>query len=94
MILSSSIFLVVAAFALTIPGTGGQERLLSQEDAFGIARTVNTAEVEFFALSRHAVDLQSLHSHRFIQISNPSWSSTGAPIQIHFPPKATMFAWR
>jgi hypothetical protein len=67
MTLRSSIFLVVAAFALTIPGTSGQERLLSQEDALGIARTLNTAEVEFFAQSKHAVDLQSLRSHRFIQ---------------------------
>ena len=67
MIVRSLIFLVVAAFALTIPGTGGQKRQLSQEDPLGIARTVNTVEVEFFAQSKHALDLQSLRSHRSIQ---------------------------
>jgi hypothetical protein len=63
----SSIFLVVAAFALTLPGTRGQENLLSPENPVAIARAVNTAEAEFLIRSKHAVDLQSLRSQRFIE---------------------------
>ena len=47
MSLRCSIFLMVTAFALTIPGTRGQENLLSLENALAIARAINTAEVEF-----------------------------------------------
>jgi hypothetical protein len=67
MSLRSSMFLIVIAFALTIPGTRGQENLLSLDDALAIARATNTAEVEFLERSKHAVDLQSLRSQRFIQ---------------------------
>jgi hypothetical protein len=96
MTLRSSIFLVVAAFALTIPGTSGQERLLSQEDALGIARTLNTAEVEFFAQSKHAVDLQSLRSHRFIQKldwgANPnSFSAKGYDVRLALTSDPTQY---
>jgi hypothetical protein len=65
--LRSSIFLLVTACALTIPGTRGQENPLSPEYAVAIARAVNTAEVEFLVRHKHAVDLQWLRSHRFIQ---------------------------
>jgi hypothetical protein len=67
MSLRSSMFLIVIAFALTIPGTRGQENLLSLDDALAIARATNTAKVEFLERSKHAVDLQSLRSQRFIQ---------------------------
>jgi hypothetical protein len=67
MSLRSSIFLIVAAFALTIPGSRGQENLLSPENAVAIARAVNTAEAEFLGQSKHPVDLQSLRSHGLIQ---------------------------
>jgi hypothetical protein len=77
--LRSSIFLIVTGFALTIPGTRGQENLLSPESAVAIARAVNTAEVEFLVRSKRAVDLQSLRSHRFIQnlesAIEPDWGA-------------------
>jgi hypothetical protein len=38
--LRSSIFLIVSGFALSIPGTRGQENLLSPESAVAIARAV------------------------------------------------------
>jgi hypothetical protein len=67
MSLRCSIFLVISAFSLSLPGSRGQENWLSQADAMAIARAVNTAEVEFLVRSKHTVDLESLRSHRFIQ---------------------------
>jgi hypothetical protein len=67
MSLRSSIFLIVAALSLIIPGTRCQESLLSPRSVVEIARAVNTTEVEFLAKSKHAVDLRSLRSHKRIQ---------------------------
>jgi hypothetical protein len=58
---------MVTAFALTLPGTRAQENLLSIQNALAIARTINTAEVEFRVRYKHAVDLQSLRSGGLIQ---------------------------
>jgi hypothetical protein len=77
--LRSSIFLIVAVFALTIPGTRGQENLLPPEKAVAIARVVNTTEAESLGYSKHAVDLESLRSYRSMQnlesTIEPDWGT-------------------
>ena len=102
MSLRSSIFAIVTAFALTIPGTCGQKNLLSPENAVRIARALNTAEAESLDRSKHAVDLQSLRSQGLIQpleskiqinwgVNSNSFSSNGYDVRLSLTSDQTQY---
>jgi hypothetical protein len=87
--LRSSIFLIVSGFALTIPGTRGQENLLSPESAVAICprRKILLKLNSSFGPNMPWTCSRSAPTDLFKTL-NPQLCPTGAPTPTHFPPKA------